>query len=424
MTILSDILSKNALYVPENTDIEYHKSHMSILMQQLKRRTNIEQSKIWDYVAVENDPWFSRRYPSNSNKLNNIMNKLTLSQQALTGTLAQLHLAKVYNFIPKNFLDIIKTYTRLVDSFHYSLPTINQNIPFRMIEQALVYDLLSYFDNGSTTYTDIVDMAISISQNLELFDNIKTGNLKSVLSLPLSKFLPNQFSSILDSLSYIDLLDQIFTDDTDKNNFNVAVVNILDSYQDSTTGDYVDSSYEQFTIGYGDPLGTITQESLMSDLSSNLFTQINKDLLVVYNQYNISPSNQTQITNTLIQSFQDNITEDILDSNILLPSLTDCTNIITSKSNNDIVTAVKTSFVLFQTEILKRIPEIVQTSDSFDYLINIKTNLEKRDKYLRSGVSKDRMYDIQSYINSVTVQNLSDKEIDMLYIKIKEVLKL
>ena len=293
-----------------------------------------------------------------------------------------------------------------------------------MIEQALVYDLLSYFDNGSTTYTDIVNMSISISQNLELFDNIKTGNLKSVLSLPLSKFLPDQFSSILDSLSYIDLLDQIFTDDTAKNNFNIAVINIFDSYQDSTTGDYVDSSYEQCSIGYEDPLGTITQESLMSDLSSNLFTQINKDLLVVYNQYNISPSNQTQITNTLIQSFQDNITENILDSNILLPSLTDCTNIITSKSNNDIVTAVKNSFVLFQTEILKRIPEIVQTSDSFDYLINIKTNLEKRDKYLRSGSSKDRMYDIQSYINSVTVQNLSDKEIDMLYIKIKEVLKL
>lgn len=424
MTILTDILKSTEIYTPENTDIGYHKSHINVLLQQLKKRTNIEQSKIWDYIAVENDPFFSRRYPSNNNKLSKILSTLSLSQQALTSILAQLHLANVYNFIPKNFLNIVRTYTRLIDAGNNVLPTIQQQIPFNMIEQALLHDLLSYFNVSQTTYNDIIDLSNTILANMDLYSNIETGDLKSILSLPLRKFLPQEFSVILDSLAYLDLLDQIFTDDTEKNNFNNAILNVFEQHNNDPVNTYIDSSYETYNITYSDPLGITRQESMISDLSSNLFDNIHTDLNVIYDQYNISVNHQTQITQALSDSFQSSILDQILDSGVLLPDLTDCSNTIKTQSHNDTVNAIKNSFILFQTEILKQIPELKSNDESFDYLINIKNNLEIRQNYINRGSTIDNIYEIQSYINGVLNNKMTDVQIDQLYDKIKGILKI
>lgn len=423
MTALTDILKYTDIYTPSTIDIDYHQSHMNILLEQLKRKTNIEESKVWDYIAVENDPFFSRRYIKNSSKLYKVMNNLSLYQQALTATTNQLYLARVYNFIPKNLISIIKTYSGLVDSYSYMLPTIKQQIPFNLIEQALLHDLLSHFDNGQATYNNILDMYSAILVNSELFENIKTGNLKSLLSLPISKFLPEEFSSILDTLSYLELLDEIFTDDTEKNNFNLSILNVFDSIKDNEVNHYVSNSYSEYDIDYDDPLGIQRQESMMNDFTSNIFTDINQSLISVYVQYDVPLNYYDILNNTMQNSFREVLIDPILDSGILLPDLTECSNTIKVKSNNDVVNSIKKAFVLFHNEILKRIPEVKTNNDSFDYLLNIKKNLEIRDQYLNKGSSTDRLYEIQNYVKGILNENLSDTEIDALYIKIKTVLK-
>jgi len=424
MTIISDILSNSTSYTPENTDIDYHKSHLNILLQQLKRKTNIEQSKVWDYIAVENDPFFSRRYPSNNNKISKIMSNVSTYQTALTATLNQLYLAKVYNFIPKNLLDTIKTLSGLADTTNNLLPTISQQIPLQMIEQALLTDLLSYFDNGQATYNDVLSMYSSVLQNAELFQNIQTGDLKSILSLPLKQFLPEEFSVILESLAYLDLLDEIFTTDDDKNSFNLAILNIFKSTESNTVSSYVNpDEFQNYNISYSDPLGITHQDSMMSQMASNIFSSINPQLNSLYSQHNISSQHASNITTSLEQSFSTSIVDPILDSGILLPDLTDCSNTIKANANNDVINSFKNCFVLFQQEIIKRIPEISQQSTSFDYLVNIKNNLELRDRYINTGSSIENLQEIRDYIETNTTSKLSDKQLDDLYIKIKTVLK-
>ena len=398
----------------------YYVGNLDVLLQRAKRNKSISQSRLWDYVRVENDPNFNRR--NSEPKFAKLISKISSATTITTVVASQLHMANLTQFIPENLRNLLFNFNALADTSINLLSNFEKQIIFSQIEKALFADIEFNFLGGTITFNELVNVADSIFENMPFEESIKNDSLRPILSLGIQNLLPESMVGIFDSLIYLDLLDTIFiNDEVNRNAFTGELKSNTAAYGTNKVNTVVvAANYTNQPIDFSDPMGLKLQNSFKDDLKSDYTAQTLNNVNLVGTKYNLTQAQKDQIATLLAADGATNIDNAFEGSLVGLPSLLKVGNGLSIEAYNKTTTAVNNAISRVVANVIKDAGLISTPTGTkpLDYLINIKTNLEKRKNMKKRGASSDQFVEIDSFLSSVVsdgeiseslLQSLSDR---------------
>lgn len=398
---------------------------LDILLHRAKRNKHITQSKLWDYIQVENDPNFARK--SVENKFEGLISKLSMTTSIVTIFTSQLYMVGIHEYIPANIKELLFNYNSIVDTGINLLNTFEKQIIFNQIEQALFADLEIQFLGGTITFNEIVNTADSIIANMPFKDAIENNGIRPLLSLGIQNLLPESMVGIFDALQYLDLLDTVFiNDDANKILFDKAVRDRITNYGKTITGTVVTSEkYKGVTIDYADPLGLTLRDNFLSDLYGEYEKELANIIVDEGVTFGLSTNDIDSMTDIFIKDAKNNV-DSLNNGSLGLPSLIRSAKGIETVTFNKTVEAMLKGHERFADSIITQagLNSTPSNTRPLDYLINVKKNIEARAKFKSRGANSDQFVEINNYLKSVVKdKNISDDVLEDLNIRLDELLK-
>lgn len=399
-------------------------SNLDLLLEQARRNQNIRSSKLFDYIQVENDPNFSRGAAPNSKIYTKAVSDLSITTQIVTVINSTLAMSGIQEFIPANIRELLLNYNSLADTAINASSNIKQVFSFQQIEKAFLGDLTLQFGNQTISFNQIALMADNVLKSTSKGQTISNTGIRPLLSIGLQQFLPADMAAIFNDAQYLDMLANIFGDQSP----NIAIVNQLfttqtNAYAATVISDIVTPDiYVDPPLTLNDPLGLSLQSQFNGELNTSYVNQITN---MVNNNTIIPDQDKQEIIDFLINDAQNNITEGFK-GGIGLPSITECVNGVIVDSNNKSVDAVLAAFENFTTDLLTQIGIAPPASGTtaIDHLQNLKLNLRKRIEMQRVGGMTEDFTAIDNYLKSVLLnQDITAARLQELNTFIDDLLK-
>lgn len=404
MAVLDQFLSNpfNQGYVSNvGTQPGFMGSNLDLLLQQARRNQNVRQSKLFDYIQVENDPNFSRGAQPNSKIFSKAVSDLSITTQIVTVVNSTLSMAGVQEFIPSNIRELLLNFNSLADTGINASSNIKQGISFQQIEKAFLGDLTLQFGNQTITFNQIALMANNIANGTQKGQTISNTGIRPLLSIGIQQFLPADMAAIFNDAQYLDMLTNIFGDQSP----NIALVNSLfinstNNFANSTVSSLVTPEfYDNPPLTLDDPLGL----SLQSQFNGELDTSYTNQIITMVNSTDIIPDEDKQtIIDFLVLDAQDNL-NNAFRGGIGLPSLAVCAEAVIVDSHNKAFDSIIAAFENFTSDLLVKIGLTPPPNgvSSIDYLQNVKRSLKKRLDMQKTGATSEDFAAIESFLQNV-----------------------
>lgn len=361
----------------QNYDSKYMLSSIDLLLQQAKRNKSVRENKIFDYLAVEGDPFYSRRVEQNYQKLLKYTSDLSMVTQSVSAITAKLDLIRVLPFIPVHIQKLLLNFQTVVDTTSYAITGSQQLLSFKQIEAVFLDDLKLQLGNKVITYQQIVLMYNNILNSLKIADSVKNTSLKPLLGSGILELFPRDISTtITESIQYIDKVDEIFELGTPEFDlFNTGISNLLGLYSKKKVSDIVKNDYNDLDITFDDPLGINTLGLFLDELK----TDFSNDVLEELNTHQLGDTDKQELLDIINQEYN-NLIDDTFTGTLGLPSLFEVSEAIVNNSSNKTREHIINSFNTLTLEIMDEmgIDKNSVTNSPVDYLVHVKTNLEKR----------------------------------------------
>lgn len=400
----------------------YQSGTLDIILQKAQRNKSVRENKIFDYIAVEGDPNFARNSAKMREKFEKEISALSTATSVVTVINAKLQMAGLTKFVPTNLNKLLLNFQMIADTSINYFTNIQQLVTFKQIEEVLFSDLSFNFYGNVITFNDIALFYSKLQDALSLQDNIENNGLRAILSLGIQDLLPTSMLSIFEAVQYADLLDTIFSSDTDKKSFTNTVSNTIGLYGDSKINTQINTTtYENSLITLDDPLGISIKSDFVNDIEQSYHSEIENAVNDAVSAYSLTPSEIAQIIDLLQTDASSNISTGLANNSIGLPSLATVVKGVNNQTHNNTVNSINTAVDKFIRQIITQIgiKQPVSGSNSVDYLINVKRNLKARKDISTRGVSFTDLDTVDNYIKSVTIDGKVSASIaDDLYTEI------
>ena len=403
----------------------YMGSNLDLLLQQARRNKSIRENRIFDYIQVENDPNFSRNAEANSKILEKYTSDLSITTQIVTVVNSTLSIAGVQEFIPSNIRTLLLNFNALADTNINAMQNIKQLVSFRQIEKAFLSDLTLQFGNNTITFDQIALMADNVINNVQQYDSVENTGIRPLLSIGIQQFLPKDIAAIFDDLEYLDMLANIFGDQSP----NIALVNSLfvdatETYSQKRIEDMVTTErYADITLTLADPLGTNLQDQFKIEIQNDYADAITA-MAEAAPQFTNDEDRATVIA-FLIDDAVNNV-DVAFSGTVGLPSLPAVASAVIADSHNQALEAINNAFEKFTETLLSDIgiEKPATGTRAIDHLQNVKRNLKKRLEMRRTGDTSDNFTEIENYLRSVLKnKDLSEPRLNALNAYIDTLLK-
>ena len=411
VTALNDFFSKkykepHISY--DNYQKGYQLSSLDLLLQEAKRKKSISQSKLWDYISLESDPNYNKKLQSHST--NKILSKLSGFGMISTILQSQIHIARIKEFIPVNIQKMLINFNSLTETNLNLLDQFSRGVPFSLLQQTILSDIESQISIGYLSFNDIVNMYKAIDENMRTRDIIETNGIRPLLNLNLQNILPTSMLNVFETAEFIDLIDDLFVDDANQEQFTNELKTAVDEYSKIKVSEMVETESNYFAAPtYNDPLGINLQQSLVFEIKNNY----NEYITEILNQnVNIDEETKLSLIELLTNDLNTSI-DDTFDSSLGLNSLLQVGQDIELLTYNQTVNSIKNSFLLFGDNLIQSLGVVNRNGiNSIDYLENLKRNIRRRIAIQKHGVYTSELYTLNEYIKSITKDGqVSDSEI-------------
>lgn len=401
----------------------YYKTNFDSVLQHFRRKKFVTNNKILDYISVENDPNFSRGNPINSKKLEKILSDISVSTSLVTIVTSKLHILRIHEFLPANVTKILFDLNSIMDTNYNVLSLIRSGDITKQIESSLFTDLLYEFTNGKINFPELITIFDNIENFMLLKDPIKNNGIRSVLGLGIQNLLPKDIMSILnESLSYVDMLDELFDTTQEKDLFNQLLESKTKTYSLKKVEDIVENTnvYTNVFITIDDPLGLGLQDKLENEIIKDFQSFTNS---ITFPELNLTEEQLVQVRET-VSLLGTKTFNDVFAGNIGLPSLTQSTKAVEVETYNTNVTSIKKVMKNISNYIIEQLNVKPTNQDPVDYLINLKTNIRKRIEMKSRGDTTDNFRIIDEYLrNTIIGDNFTEEKLIDLNEKLTELLQ-
>jgi len=374
---------------------------LDILMSRARRLEFVNESKILDYIQVEGDPNYRR--DKNRFKLENILGKVATAQSLFTTISGNLSMIGVYNFIPANVQQMFVDGFSLLNTNLAILDSVQNGLLFSQIEQVFFKDLEVQIAGINISFSDVVNMLYVLEENMPLLESIKNSGLRSILSLPLFNILPNGLRNIVNAGQYADHALQAFKSIEQRENAKSSFLEY--EKQSLQTVLNIDT-----LVSPSDPLGINKKNKVVQDIKLDFYKYVS-----TYTDYQPLIDYVTKEYNIIIDKH-------LLDTDILLPSLSESVKSIKVYSYNESVQAMSRAFYKVADRMIVDLGVINKKTDSIDYLVNIKKSLILREQIKVNQNITQEYRDSELFLKSVIVGNdISEKNIEDLKNRVESI---
>ena len=426
MTNFADILNTIPTSLsgrPEGYGADHISTNLDILFQKMSRTKFINNNKLLDFMALEQDKNFVRG--ANKEKLNNVISKLVVSSQLMNMVQTQIFIARLTPYFPESFRYAFKNLQGMLDSSANLLMNIRSLGSYQQIGMAFAADLLGEYTKGNVTFNNLLVISQNVTDYFIYGEPIDNNVIRSLLSLGLNQFFTEDIDTIFDTLQYVDTLYSIFGEDTYLDTYNNRLKELVGTYSKKKVSTAVTSSnYVGQTISINDPLGLDLQDTFHLELTNSFESYItsvmNTDSVLLAG--NLTDDQKQEVISDLLVGYSD-IIEKSSGPGKTLPSLLSVSKGVEVESFNTLGDYIKNSIQEVFTSIFNQLNIPSQTDiEPYDYLINIKRNIESRNKFKSTGVRNEKLQEIDRYFRTVFGRDYKESEIDQLYTTIQELL--
>lgn len=405
----------------------YAISYLDILVQKARRSKKVSENRIFDFIQLDNDPNYNRSSLTNSETIQKIVSKLSMSTQIMAVINSNIVMAGVSEFIPSNIRKLLFNYQGLADTGINVLSTIKQQISFKQIEQAFLSDLRIQIGFGSLSFAQIVQMVDALDASMFIQDKTLNMAIRPLLSLGIQSLFSEDISSVLDGVQYLDKLYEMFVDDeTLKLELTDYYGDELNEYKLRKVEDIVVRDYEDVYVDLDDPLGIIERTEFQQEIINDYSAFVTE--MVRLTPTTLSVADQDELIEIFIESGE-TIAIDTFSGRVGLPSLNDVVNGVTSDSWNKTVEVIKSAFQIIAVENIREIGLNVTSADiretkPIDLLQNMKRNIRLRQEMKRVGGTSAAFSEVDAYLKTIIPDgDLSDANLELLNNRIDEILK-
>lgn len=418
----------NAEIPSANFETGYVSSNMDLLLQQARRVKGVRESRLFDYIQVENDPHFSRRSEQNEQKLQKLLSNVSLSTSLVTVVNSKLDMAGVHEFLPANIRNLLLNFQAIADTNSNSLLNIQQQLPFKQITDAFLGDLQMQFNGKTITFGQIALMADRILTNNDTLPDVTNNGLRPLLALDLQQFLPNDMLGVLDSLNYLDKVIEIFGDGAPELSIVDALFRTNLTDKKSEQIDEIVSNptvYVAPIITLDDPLGLGVQSRFNSEIRDDYVAEIDTILEQVQQSVVITDEQLLELREIFVEDLDNNLT-DALDGGVGLPSLKECSTAVSHETQNKTAAAITKAFDLFTRELIQQLgaSSPVVGVRPVDQLLNLKRHLKSRLDMPKRGATPEEIVAVENNLKELLLDkdDMSETRLLLLNATIEEVL--
>lgn len=417
----------------ENFQSGYYTSSMDILLQKSRRYKAVTENKIFDWIQIENDPNYARSNPLNKEQLERIATRLSLATQITTTVNSAITILGVKEFLPSNIIYLIENFQVFTDTNFNALNSVKQLATVKQIENAFFNDISFQYGQNNISFSDVAGVLAALSDNFPLQDKIRNNAIRPLLSLNLQSLFGRDIADFILSAQYIDKLSDVYEDSVAlKQSLNTKVSTNLSTYaKDTKVSELVknDEIYTQAYITLDDPMGLNLRERLISEIKPKIKKDVDKIILDVLNSdSNISGEDKEELLEIMSEGVLNTI-DYTFRGQLGLPSLLICSQAISNESYNNTVISVRQAMDNFVREVIDSAninvdPMFKTKQKPFDYLMNIKTNIQKRLDMQRLGDRSEAFVQIDKFLSTVVRdKDLSDENLERLDKEIDKLLK-
>jgi hypothetical protein len=335
-------------------------------------------------------------------------------------------LARVKEFLPEHLMDLMYNYWSLADTGINYLTSIQNNDLAKQIGMSLLADLTQNFQIGNITYNEIHAMSLNFFNALPLMGDIKNNGIRPLLSIPVNSLLPEDMLGIYSDLNYLDKLYGIFSNTNLADAFNLKVKNRVKSYSEQKVKALpLSIDYESEPVTLSDPLGFSVAEQFQNDIRTSYTDTLESIVREESVEYGLSENDIQEILVELQTDAEENVGT-AFEANLGLPSIGTTVQAVNTETYNSVVNVINTTFQTFNKNIISNlnINPSPTGQKPFDYLLNLKRNLDARDKFKQTNAYSDRFVEIDNYLKTVVKDGrISDSVLDELHIQLKDLLK-
>lgn len=405
----------------------YAISHLDILVQKARRSKKIAENRLFDFIQLDNDPNYDRSALNNSETIQKIVSKLSMSTQIMAVINSNIIMAGVSEFIPTNIRKLLFNYQGLADTGINVLSTIKQQITFKQIEQAFLSDLRIQIGSGSLSFAQVVQMVDALDVSMFKQDKTLNSAIRPLLSLGLQNLFSEDISGVLESVQYLDKLYEMFVDDeTLKLELTDYYGGELNSYKSRKVEDIVVNDYTNIYVDLSDPIGLIErnkfQQEIINDYNSFVIQMVDNS------PGSLSQETKDELVDIFVEEGQI-VINDTFTGRIGLPSFTDVASGAVSDTWNQTIDNINSAFQIIAVETIRDIGlnvsvEDIRTTRPIDLLQNMKKNIRARIQMKKVGGTSVAFTEINNYLETIIPDgDLSDTNLELLNSRIEEILK-
>ncbi len=400
-------------------------SNLDVLFQKVSRTKAVSQNRLLDFLSPESDKHFLRS--KQIDKLNLLASKLSVSSQLITMVETQAFVARITPYFPENMRWVLRNFQGLLDSSARMIQDVIAGSTYSALANALFVDLMYQYGEGNATFNQLLTISQKVTDYFIYGLPTKNNLIRSLLSLGLDQFLPaNWTTGLFDALQYTDLLDSIFGGDNYANTFTNRIDFLLNGYAKKKVAGAV-ANQEPFlnaTIGIADPFGL--------GLELNFTTQLNEDFNTFFEETVLRDPVIVQAALTdeqkielqdYVAGFYAETLQTACGVGITLPSAAAVIQGIEVEAKNSMIREIQNTFTkVFRHILLSLEVTVDDTVAPFDYLQNIKRNIEERNKLKQTGMFNTKLKEVDAYFTKLFGRRYKDSEIDELSKKVNEIL--
>jgi hypothetical protein len=367
-----------------------------------KRVQSINSNSLLDCSQLENDPNFQRSNPTNQQNILSNVSKLGISTQTVTASQGLGAMSGVAEIIPANMRSTLMNFMSAGSSAGtktLQAPSVlTQNTSW---ESSLSKDLSSLFGT-SLSFSQIAAMAAAVGTALLAAPAVANNGATNVLPLTMQQSTPNDITGVVQSTDLQTALSNTALTDTQITDFNTYLTTQLSAYATTTIGSQVSTSnYTGVTVTMDDPLGLGTRSQLQTELQ----TSYNATLLKIVTNSGIvtNPTDITTITNILVADAQNNLSAGF-SGKFALPSMATIVAGVKSVNKNFVIQSFNNAFDNLTVSVISQAglnQPIDPNVKSFDYLVNIKKNLEARLLLQQTGATQIQLNTYDAFLKTV-----------------------
>lgn len=400
----------------------YVNSNLDILFQKMGRVQAIKQNKLLDFMSLETDRNVMRE--SIAPSLEKIIGQLSIATQASTMITNQIFAAGILEYFPSNIRNVIGNFQGLMDTNVNMLSSIASQQSFKQVGLAFATDLITEYTAGNVSFNNLLLMSQKIADYASGDQNLDANNaIRAVLSLDIQDFLPFDTTEIFQGLEYLDLVSDIFDDDS-ATAFTGILSQFHTDYSAQKVSDVMEADYSTQKVSLDDPIGLVAKSSVVSDFISTYTTQLNATLTANSTTYPLTTEQRQQIIDVLVEDITNNL-DAAFQGTIGLPSLLSVSRSIVADTQNKTWAQIK---IGINSVIVKIIQDLginatPSGTNPADYLHNLKKNIAARKKMLQAGVTGTGLDAMSSYLKTIfpsgkftetDLNNLSDRLQELL----------